>query len=374
MKIICSKEELLNGLKITQPIVGTKSTLPVLSNILFETEGTKVKLSATDLEIGVACYIKAEVVEEGSITIPAQRLMDIVREIPDTNIEMNVTKDNIKIVANKSKFNLVGIAKKDFPNLPEYDKTATFTVKRADLITMFKKTIFSTSKDLQRYALNGIYFVAEENKIKAVSTDGKRLSFIERDIDKEFIAINSPIKVIIPNKAIADFLKLFSALAVDNMQVSVSNNLITFIVGEILFQSRLIEGNFPNYEQVMPKGETSKVKLNTFETLSAIKQAALIANGNMATGGISVIKITFENNKMIVAAETSNVGSGEIEVDIEYSLPNITINFNPNFLKEVLQNVEEESFMFSFTKKESPITIVPIKDNKYVCVVMPIRN
>lgn len=370
MKIICSKEELLNGLKITQPIVGTKSTLPVLSNILFETEGTKVKLSATDLEIGVACYIKAEVVEEGSITIPAQRLMDIVREIPDTNIEMNVTKDNIKIVANKSKFNLVGIAKKDFPNLPEYDKTATFTVKRADLITMFKKTIFSTSKDLQRYALNGIYFVAEENKIKAVSTDGKRLSFIEREIE----GVKAPIKVIIPNKAIADFLKLFSALAIENMQISVDTNLITFIVGDIMFQSKLIEGTFPNYEQVMPKGETNKVKLNTLETLSAIKQAALIANGNMATGGISVIKITFENNKMIVAAETSNVGSGEIEVDIEYSLPNITINFNPNFLKEVLQNVEEESFMFSFTKKESPITIVPIKDNKYVCVVMPIRN
>lgn len=370
MKIICSKEELLKGLRITQPIAEAKATLPIISNILFETEGTKVKLSATDLEIGVSCYIKAEVVEEGSITIPAQRLMDIVREVPDTNIEINVTNDKIKIVANKSKFNINGMYKKDFPTLPEYNKETIFNVKRADLITMFKKTIFSTSKDLQRYALNGIYFVAEGNKIKAVSTDGKRLSFIEREIEE----IKAPIKVIIPNKAIADFLKLFSALAIENMQISVDINLITFIVGDIMFQSKLIEGTFPNYEQVMPKGETNKVKLNTFETLSAIKQAALIANGNMATGGISVVKLTFENNKMIVSAETSNVGSGEIEIDIEYSLPSITINFNPNFLKDVLQNVEEESFSFSYTKKESPITIVPVKDNKYVCVVMPIRN
>lgn len=370
MKIICSKEELLNGLKFTQPVVGSKSTLPILSNILFETEGTRVKLSATDLEIGVSCYIKAEVVEEGSITIPAQRLFDIAREIPDTNIEINTTRDNIKISANKSKFNLVGIQKKDFPNLPEYDETATFTVKRADLITMFKKTIFSTSKDLQRYALNGIYFVAEENKIKAVSTDGKRLSFIERDFEGN----NAPVKVIIPNKAIADFLKLFSALAVDTMQISVSNNLITFIVGDIIFQSRLIEGNFPNYEQVMPKGQMSKVVLNTFETLSAIKQGALIANGNMTLGGTAVIKITFENNKMIVSAESSNVGSGEVEVDIEYNLPSITINFNPTYLKELLANVEEETFTFSFTKKESPVIISLVKDNKYICVVMPIRN
>ena len=370
MKIICSKEELLNGLKFTQPVVGTKSVLPILSNILFETEGTRVKLSATDLEIGVACYIKAEVVEEGAITIPAQRLFDIAREVPDTNIEINSDKNNIKIVANKSKFNLVGIQKKDFPNLPEYDKDKIFNVKRSDLITMFKKTLFSTSKDLQRYALNGIYFVAEDKKIKAVSTDGKRLSFIERDFED----IKEPIKVIIPSKTIADFLKLFSALAVENMQVSVSNNLITFIVGDIIFQSKLIEGTFPNYEQVMPKGELNQVKLNTFEALSAIKQGALIANGNMTTGGVSVIKLTFENNKMIVSAESSNVGSGEVELDIEYSLPSITINFNPNFLKEVLQNIEEEYFTFSFTKKENPAIICPVKDNKYVCVVMPIRN
>ena len=370
MKIICSKEELLNGLKFTQPVVGTKSTLPILSNILFETEGTRVKLSATDLEIGVSCYIKAEVLEEGSITIPAQRLFDIAREVPDTNIEMNVTKDNIKIVANKSKFSLVGIQKKDFPNLPEYDKEKIFTIKRADLVTMFKKTIFSTSKDAQRYALNGVFFVVDENTIKAVSTDGKRLSYIERSCEKT----SENVKAIIPNKAVSDFLKLFSALAVDNMQVSVSNNTITFIVGDMLFQSKLIEGNFPNYEQVLPKGEMNKITLNAIETLSAIKQGALIANGNMAIGGSAVIKLSFGNNKMVVSAESSNVGSGEIETDIEYTLPSITINFNPNYLKEVLQNIEEESFTFSFTKKESPVIISPVKDEKYICVVMPIRN
>lgn len=370
MKLICSKEELLKGLRIAQPIAEAKATLPIISNILFETEGTKVKLSATDLEIGVSCYIKAEIVEEGSITIPAQRLMDIVKELPDTNIEINVTNNNIKIVANKSKFNLNGIHKKDFPTLPEYKKESVFTVKRADLITMFKKTIFSISKDLQRYALNGICFIAEDNKIKAVSTDGKRLSFIERD----FTGIIAPIKAIIPNKAVVDFLKLFSSLTVENMQISVDANLITFIVGDIIFQSRLIEGVFPNYEQVMPKGATSKIKLNTLETLSAIKQAALIANGNMAIGGSPTIKATFEKNKLIVSAESSNVGSGEVELDIENDLPKIAISLNPNYIKDVLQNVEEETFTFSYTKAESPIIMTPVKDNKYICIVMPIRN
>ena len=320
MKIICSKEELLNGLKLTQPIAQAKATLPILSNVLFEAQGSEVKLSATDLETGISCYIKAEVVEDGAITIPAQRLMDIVKELPETNIEINVTDDKIKITANKSKFNLVGIHKKDFPALPEYNKDFIFSISRANLITMFKKTIVSVSKDMQRFVLNGVCFTTtNDNKLKVASTDGKRLSFIERETINE----TKPIQVIIPTKAVADFLKLFSAMTTENVQVSIGNNLITFIVGDIIFQSKLIEGNFPNYEQVMPKGNNNTIKLNTLETLSAIKQAALIANGNMATGGTSVIKITFEKNKMTISAESSNVGSGEIELDIENDLPKL---------------------------------------------------
>lgn len=371
MKIICSKEELLNGLKLTQPIAQAKATLPILSNVLFEAQGSEVRLSATDLETGISCYIKAEVVEDGAITIPAQRLMDIVKELPETNIEINVTDDKIKISANKSKFNLVGIHKKDFPALPEYNKDFIFSISRANLITMFKKTIVSVSKDMQRFILNGVCFTTtNDNKLKVASTDGKRLSFIERETINE----TKPIQVVIPTKAVADFLKLFSAMTTENVQVSIGNNLITFIVGDIIFQSKLIEGNFPNYEQVMPKGNNNTIKLNTLETLSAIKQAALIANGNMATGGTSVIKITFEKNKMTISAESSNVGSGEIELDIENDLPKITINFNPNYIRDVLQNVEEETFTFAYTKAESPVIMTPVKDNKYICVVMPIRN
>lgn len=371
MKIICSKEELLKGLRLAQPIAQAKATLPILSNVLFEAQGSEVKLSATDLETGIACYIKAEVVEDGAITIPAQRLMDIAKELPDTNIEINVTDDKIKITANKSKFNLVGIHKKDFPTLPEYNKDFIFSITRANLITMFKKTIVSVSKDMQRFVLNGVCFTTtNDNKLKIASTDGKRLSYIERAT----ISKTNPIQVIIPTKAVADFLKLFSAMAVEEVQVSIGNNLITFIVGDIMFQSKLIEGNFPNYEQVMPKGDTNTIKLNTFETLSAIKQAALIANGNMATGGSSCIKITFDKNKMVISAESANVGSGEVELDIENDLPKITINLNPNYVRDVLQNIEEETFTFSYTKAESPVIIAPIKENKYIGVIMPIRN
>ncbi len=372
MKVICAKDELIKGMQIVQPVISSKITLPVLSNFLFETEQDKIKLSATDLEIGVTCYIKAEIIEEGAITIPAKRFSDIVKEVAECNIEIRADETNqINIKANKSKFSIMGIEKKEYPALPLFDKENIFTIKKQVLNSMLKKTIFAVSKDSQRYVLNGVYFTVEDGIIKAVSTDGRRLSYISMEgVGKEIKG-----KVIIPTKAVLDILRLVSSNdKIEDVQICLSDNLMTIMIGDITFQTKLIEGVFPNYEQVIPKKTMSKIKLNVANTMSAVKQMALLTGDKLVADRASSIKFSFEKNKMIVSANTVGLGSGEVEVEAEYSGEIFDINFNPNYIKDILQNVDDENIYFSYTTSQNPVVITPEKDKNYLCVVMPMRS
>ena len=372
MKVICAKDELIKGMQIVQPVISSKITLPVLSNFLFETEQDKIKLSATDLEIGVTCYIKAEIIEEGAITIPAKRFSDIVKEVAECNIEIRADETNqINIKANKSKFSIMGIEKKEYPAHPLFDKENIITKKKQVLNSMLKKTIFAVSKDSQRYVLNGVYFTVEDGIIKAVSTDGRRLSYISMEgVGKEIKG-----KVIIPTKAVLDILRLVSSNdKIEDVQICLSDNLMTIMIGDITFQTKLIEGVFPNYEQVIPKKTMSKIKLNVANTMSAVKQMALLTGDKLVADRASSIKFSFEKNKMIVSANTVGLGSGEVEVEAEYSGEIFDINFNPNYIKDILQNVDDENIYFSYTTSQNPVVITPEKDKNYLCVVMPMRS
>lgn len=372
MKVICAKDELLKGMQIVQPVIASKITLPVLSNFLFETENQKIKLSATDLEIGVTCYIKGEIQKEGGITIPAKRFADIIKELPDGDIEIKSDDTNqINIKSQKSKFILMGIEKKEYPALPEFPPENIFSLKKEILNSMIKKTIFAASKDSQRYVLNGVYFITEDGLLKAVSTDGRRLAYIYVD------GIDSKIKgkAIIPTKAALDILRLISVNdKQDEVKIGIADNLLSVAIGDISFQSKLIEGVFPNYDQVIPKKMTSKIKLNVSETMSAVKQMALLTGDRLSADRSSSIKCSFEKNKMIVSANTVGLGSGEAEVEIKYEGESFDINFNPNYLKDILQNIEEENIVFAYTTAQNPVILSPEKDNKYLCVVMPMRS
>jgi len=370
MKTIVTKDELMKGLQMVVPIVGNKISLPVLSNFLFEAKDQKIKLTATDLETSIECFIKGEIIEDGEITIPAKKFAEIVKEITEENIEIKTTDNNINIKTKKSKFTLTGMDVKDFPKLPEYDTKNTITLNTKNLVSMFSKTLFAVSKDMQRFVITGEYMVMENGKLEIVSTDGKRLAYIGlNDIDK-----NATGKAIIPTKAVADFCKIVSLnSAIANVNLNISDNLATFVINDIVFQTKLIEGVFPNYKQVMPKNNLSSIKLNVQETLTAVKQAALFAN-NLLTGSTGAIKMSFENNKMKVSAQSSNTGSGEIETDIEYSGEKFAILFNPNFIKDVLQNIEDENVILSYNNPTSPVTFSPEKNSDYICVVMPMKE
>ncbi len=371
MKVICSKDELIKGMQLVQPVITSKATLPVLSNFLFETDGQKVKLSATDLEIGVNCYIKADVQKEGGITIPAKRFADIIRELPDGDIEIKADETKqINIKSAKSKFTLMGIDKKEYPTLPEFPKDNVVKIKTSVLNSLFKKTVFAVSKDEQRYVLNGVYLLIDKGDIKAVATDGRRLAYIcEKTNDAKVSG-----KSIIPTKAVSDILRLLSLNdKIEEATLGFSDNQAAVEIGDITFQANLIEGVFPNYEQVIPKKSNSKIKIKTEEFMAAIKQMAPLTSGKIASDKTSAVKLTFDKNRLAVSANTAGLGSGETEIEIEYSGEQTDINFNPNYVKDILQNIEDANVQFSYTTSQNPVVLTPESNENYICVVMPMR-
>ena len=294
-----------------------------------------------------------------------------IKEVSDGNIEIKADETNqINLKAGKAKFTLMGIDKKDYPALPEFQKDKIISVKSSVIASMFRKTLFSVSKDSQKYVLNGVYFIIEDGFIKAVSTDGRRLSYVNME------GFNKDIKgkVIIPTKAVSDILRLISVNEkAEEIKISLSDNLMTTMIGDITFQTKLIEGVFPNYEQVIPKKTMSKIKLNAAQTMTAVKQMALLTGDKLVADRSSSIRLSFEKNKMLVSANTAGLGSGETEIDIEYDGEVFDMSFNPNYIKDILQNIEEENIYFSYTTPQSPIIITPEKDTSYLCVVMPMR-
>ena len=372
MKVICGKEELLKGIQIVSPVTSSKSTLPVLSNLLFETNVDRIKLSSTDLEIAVQCYIKGEIVEDGGITIPAKRFADIVKELSsDKEIEIKSDETNrINITAGKSKFNLMGISQTEYPIIPEFSKDNNFTIKTEVFTSMLKKTIFAASKDTQRYVLNGVYFIVEDSKLKMVATDGRRLAYVHTDKIKTDIKS----KAIVPIKAITDMLRLLSSdVKTETMQVGIAGNQIAVSIEGITFMSTLIEGVFQNYEQVIPKTAEAKIKLNVKDTLAAVKQMAILTVDKISSDRSASVKFYFGSNLLRISASTVGLGSGEVELEIDYKGEAAEINFNPNFVKEVLQNINEDFAIFEFKDSLNPAIIVPETDKNYLCVVMPMR-
>jgi DNA polymerase-3 subunit beta len=372
MKVICGKDELLRGIQIVSPVASSKNTLPVLSNFLFETDTDKIKLSSTDLETAVQCYIKGEIVEEGAITIPAKRFADIVKELySDQEIEIKADDTNqINIKSGNSKFNLMGISHKEYPVIPTFPKDNNIIIKKDILISMIKKTIFAVSKDAQRYVLNGIYIIIEDNKLKMVSTDGRRLAYIQDNN----LQTNIKGKAIVPSKAMTDILRLLTSDPhLETIKIVLTDNQIALDMNGVTFLSTLIEGIFPSYEQVIPKTTESKIKLNVKNTLASVKQMALLTADKISSDRSAAVKFYFSTNNLKISASTAGLGSGEVELEIEYTGQLAEINFNPNFIKEVLQNIDEEFAIFEFKNALNPVKISPENDKNYLCVVMPMR-
>lgn len=368
MQIVCSKAELLKGIQIVQSAVSTKSTLPVLSNILIETKTNQLKLAATDLEVGVRCLIKAEIVKEGALTVPARTLSDFVKTLPE-NQEIKITTEDatrMELRSGKTRCVLLGLPKEDFPVLPEFPDDNAVAIESKTLLDMIRKTAYAASNDETRYILNGVYFMLDKGTARMVATDGRRLAFKACPVQEK----KSNIAVIIPSKAIREVERLLvsEGMGVDTVKVSVTENQVAFKVAETVIISRLIDGNFPNYDQVIPKASGTKIQLAVKDLMSMTQRAAL---GSGERGG--AVRFSLEKGKLRAKGAAQGRVEVEDELPIEYDGAGLEIAFNPQFVIDVLKNSDSSQVWLELSTALNPGVLRPVGDAETLSVIMPMR-
>ena len=357
------KEDFLKAVSVVLGAISSKATVPILSNILIQTDGPdKISLTATDLELGIKTECPATVNMGGSVTVPAKKLHEILRELPTGEIEVIVAKNNaVNIKTNRSFFKIMGLEPDDFPKLPEPTPEQSFELDQQTLQKCLVLTSFAISRDETRYTLNGVLVVVRSRSISFVATDGKRLAYIER----ETTDTNNPFEMIVPAKTV---LELIKTLSEDEQKAKIvcAQNQTIFKLNKTLFVSRLIEGKFPNYEQVIPKDEKTTTQVDRQELLSALRRVSLLTSQENQS-----VKLDFIKGKLLISSKAANLGEAKEEILTDVVGEDLTIGFNPTYLIDALKNLESEKVTLVMTGQDKPGLV---KTNEgYLYVVMPMQ-
>src|SRR3989338_3346484 len=347
MKIKILKQGFLKNIQHVQNIISSKSSLPILSNILIEAGKNRVTLTSTDLDIGISSVLETEVEEEGSITIPAKRFNDIIKELPDEDISISTMKNNSMVIkCSKCFFKIIGLPKEEFPKLPEFKDEPNTTIKQGVLKNMISMTNFSMSHDETRHVLNGALFLFKGKKLTIVTTDGKRLSLVKKDMEKD-----CPDKtIIVPSKTIYELNRILGDEG--DVKIIFSENQVKFDLKNITVISRLIEGDFPNYEQVVPKEPQEKIMVPRGQFLDGVKRAALLTTQDSQSVKFEILK-----NKIVVSKSSPNIGEVREEIDTLYKGHEITVGFNPNYIIDVLKVMPQDEIALEIFGSDKPAVI-----------------
>lgn len=363
MKFNTTKDVLLKGIQGVQTAINSKSTLPILSNILMEAAGDNIILTTTDLDIGIVSTIPIKPSITGAITIPARKFSDIIKEMPDgENITISVKKNNlVNIECEKSLFKIMGLPKEEFPQLPEYKDKDSIILDAKKLKKMLKMTQFAISHDETRYVLNGTLFVIKPTFIRLVATDGRRLALIE---EKMQLPKSLERKFIVPAKAVSELDRILGEEG--TVKILFGENQIFFDTGATRLVTRLIEGEFPNYEQVVPKEIKDKMVVARAKLLPAIKRVALFTNSDSMA-----IKVDLAKDKLVLSKSAAYLGEARVELDVEYKGREMSVGFNPDYLVDLLKNTDQEMISFEIGDPEKP-GVVRIGE-EYTYVVLPMQ-
>lgn len=364
MRICAQKDDLLRGIQTVQNAVSTRGSLPILANILVEARNQELVFTATDLDIAISCVVPCEVTEVGAVTVPAKRFGDVIKELwSEDKIRVEVKRGKtIHIESRKVSFKLPCLPKDDFPQIPVFssDKN-TLTVPQSVLGQMLRMTQFAMSRDEARYVLNGTLFSFNKKNIRLVATDGRRLAMIEQEMDHIFPVSQS---VIVPTKTIHELLRNLEDEG--DTQIFFRDNQLQFKINDTVITSRLIEGEFPNYEQVIPQKTKEQVLINTRDFLAATKRASIFTNQDSQS-----IRLQFDKNRMVITKNTPDVGEAYEEVETDYQGGSLTIGFNPAFLIDVLKNIDEDKVRFELIDPEKPGMIK--SGSHFTYIVLPMQ-
>ena len=362
MKFKIEKSVFLNGLQTVQNVVGSNSTLPILSNVLLRANKKELLLTTTDLDVTVSCTLEADVEKSGSTTIPVRRLASIIRELSGSDIDLEVNdKDISKISCGSSKFMLNGLSEDEFPPTPKVEAKFSYNMKQNAFKEMLSMVQYAASADETRQSLNGVFLSFKEDKFSMVATDGRRLALIEQEVE---LPGDTAVSMILPTKAVNE---LHHTLGDDeDVKINATDKQIFFEFGNVSVSSKLIEGTYPNYEQVMPDNNDTRITIERESLLSALKRASLLS-----VDSSSAVKLTFADNRITVLMSNPEVGEARETIPVKYEGKELSIAFNPDFMIEPLKNISDDEVFLELMDEMSPGVLkcsLP-----FVYVLMPVR-
>src|ERR1051326_8420332 len=370
MEFTVSKSDLVRELNLSQGVVEKKTTIPILSNVLVEAEVDRINLTATDLELGIRCSCPARVKKQGAGTIPAKRLLDYVRLLPDADLEVKLLENQwASLVCGRSRTRIAGMSRESFPELPETpEMLAEIPVKT--LALMIARTIFSISAEESRFTLNGALLILKNNGITMVATDGHRLALVEHTT--ECPDLTSPYRALLPRKAMGEILKLAQESGEDSkIQFSGDENHLFFRISDRLLLSRKLTGNFPDFERVLPKDHPSSIQVNRDELRGAIERVAQFSDERSRA-----IRFRVLPGELKIHSSLSETGESEESIPVQYEGESVEIGFNAQYLLEFLRAVSEGDVAFHFRDAQSAGELRPGAEEdgyNYRYVVMPMR-
>src|ERR1043166_8199276 len=367
MNLTIAKEQLINGLQAVQNVVSTRTTLPILSNVLLRAEDNKLELTATDLDVTITCAVEAKVSKAGATTVPVKKLFWIVRELNNSEIDLEVDDKNVcSVRSGPSFYKIHGLSADEFPPRPQFKEDKKVVLSQETVRGMMKKTSFAISSDESRYVLNGIFMSLKDHKMTMVATDGRRLALVDEEVD---VSEGSQGEFIVPAKTVNELNRLLQEKG--ELELRYAENQASFTLKDekgssVLIVTKLIEGNYPNYRQVIPAETKERISLVREEFLHALRRAEI-----MTSEKSNSVKMRFGKNKLEITANSPEVGEAKESLAVNYKGKEMAIAFNPKYMIDPLNALANDEVFIELIDELSP-GVLKI-NGPFLYVVMPMR-
>lgn len=362
MKFTVIRSKFLEGLMTVQNVVSSKGTLQILSNALIHVENNQMSITTTDLDISMRCVIPCEVEKPGSTTLPIRRVVSIMKELNEGSVTVQVADDDeAKFQSGSSFFRIIGLPTRDFPPIPATEGKFCYRIDQGVLKEMLRKTSYAASLDETRRVLNGVLMAFKANKLTMVATDGRRLALVDHEVE---FPEQAETEMILPTKAVNELMRVL--MNEGEVKIYAQKNQVVFEIGTTIMSSKLVDGVYPNYRQVIPGGCDERVTIEREELLRAVRRVSV-----MATDKSNAVRLTFSANQLTINITSQEVGEGRETIPVKYTGKEISIVFNPEYVMDPLKNMDDDEVYFELSDGHSPALLkcsVP-----FLYVLMPLR-
>ncbi len=363
------RDSLLNKLRVVEKVTAQRGNVqPVLANVLFDVKDNVLNLSATDLEISVKANASVVMKKEGKITIPAKKLLEIASKLPDKPVEFSLNEDTnvISISCGSSKFEIIGISASEFPKTDDEIAGATeIEIEVEPFIKSIKNTVYAAANYENRNVISGVFCQIKENKIEMAATDGNRLTRIIENIKNKD---DKTAKLVIPSKTLNEFLRISFFIPEEKVILIANNTRLTLKTSSFSINSRLIEGEYPPYEQLIPKTTANNAVIRRHDLIDALDRVSI-----MVSERTSIVKFVFSENKLVLKAETPNAGNSEDIIDCTYKGDDLSIAFNYKYVLDSIKTMDAKNVQVGLNGSLSATLFKPESDEEYICLIMPIQ-